>query len=278
MKKFLAALCASMLCFCCLALAACGGGGASSSAASSASSSASSSTAPADPAEKFVGDWKLAAAEMNGIMISGDFTQILGEEGSLSDFGMTIKKDGTGSIAWSDENVELTWTQKDDNTITVTPTKESDSGITTVDVRFDDNALKMKMEDESFSGDLIFTADGKYADAKEISADGAKAITSEDALIGTWKLSGVNMMGMSMYGDADDLAAAMGEVGDTTITFEKGGTAKAFGEDGTWKVGSDGATLTLSGTDVPVKALGDDIAIDASAMLGGTTILMVFSK
>ena len=276
MKKFLTVLCASMLCFCCLALAACGGGGASSSAASSASSNASSSAAPADPSEKFVGDWKIAAVEMNGVTMVGDFTTLLGEDSA--GMSMSIKKDGTGSMTLGDDAVDITWTQKGDDAITVTPVKESDD-ITTVDVAFEDNALKMEMKDDSFTGTAIFTADGTYSSAKEISADGAKPITSEDALIGTWKLTGANLMGVSMYGDADDLAAAMGNISDTTLAFEKGGTAKAFGEDGAWKVGSDGATLTLSGIDIPVKALGDDIAIDASAMLGGTMqILMVFSK
>ena len=274
MKKFLTVLCASMLCFCCLALAACGGGGASSSAASSASSS--SSAAPADPAEKFIGDWKIAAAKMNGVTMVGDFTQLLGEDSSS--ISLSIKKDGTGSMEFAGDNADITWAQKGDDAITVTPTTESDS-ITTVDVAFEDDALKMEMKDDEFSGTLIFTADGKFADAKEISIDGAKAITSEDALVGTWKLTGANMMGVSVYGDADDLTAVMGNIGDMTITFDKGGTATAFGESTTWTVGADGATLTSAGTEIPVKALGDDIVIDAGATLGGTTqILMVFSK
>lgn len=278
MKKYLVALCASLLCVSCLTLAACGGSGSSSSATPSSSSStaASSSAAPADPAEKFVGDWQLAAVKMNGITVSGDFTEVLG--GDSSNVSLSIKKDGTGSLTFKDEPVDITWAQKGDNAITVTPVKESD-GITAVDVAFENNALTMEMSDDEFTGTLIFTADGKYADAKEITADGAQAITSEDALVGTWKLTGINMMGMSMYGSSEDLAAAMGSVSDTSLTFEKGGTVKAFGQDETWKVGPDGATVTSNGTEVPVKAIGDDIVIDASAQLGGAIqILMVFSK
>ena len=271
MKKFLAVLCASLLCVCCLALAACGGGSASSSSAS-----ASSSAAPADPMEKYYGDWKIAAAEVNGVTMSGDFGTLLGEDTSGST--LSVKSDGTGSITFGGESVDFTWAQNTDDSIVITPKTESDS-IKTAPVKYEDGALKMTMEDNDMTGTLIFTADGTYPGAKEISADAATPITSEAALVGEWKLTGANMMGISMYGSADDLAAVMGGTTDTTLTFEQGGTAKAFGEDATWTVGSDGASFTMSGTSIPVKALGDDIVIDASAELGGTmTILMVFSK
>ena len=281
MKKYLAILCASMMCVCCLALAACGGNAASSSASASASASAaesaSVSSVAADPSEQFIGDWKLACIEMQGITVTGDYSAILGSE-STETMGLTIKEGGTGSMSFAGDATDITWELKGDDTIAVTPTSES-SSMEAVDVVAKDDSLQMTMSDDELTGTVVFTKDGTWADAKEITADAATAITSESDLIGTWKMSGASMAGMTMYGDADALSAAMGTELDSTLVFEQGGKAKAFGEDATWSIGSDGAVIESSGIQIPVKALGDDLVIDGSSFMGGSvTFLMVFSK
>ena len=73
MKKYLAMLCATMLCVCCLGLAACGGSG-SGSAAASGSASASASASSSSAAVSYAGDWKFAGMEAN--MGSGTVTMV----------------------------------------------------------------------------------------------------------------------------------------------------------------------------------------------------------
>ena len=101
-------------------------------------------------------------------------------------------------------------------------------------------------------------------------------ITSEDALVGSWTLSGINMMGITMYGDAKDLAAMAGGQ-DVSLSFEKGGKCHLMGSDATYAVSSDGATITEENISIPVKALGDEIAIDMTDLIG-MEMIMVFSK
>lgn len=301
MRKNLAMLCAAMLFACCLALGACSGGG-SSSAASSGSASASagassaSASASASAQASFEGTWKLAAVESQGITMAGDFSSIIGSEQGMS---LTIKADGTGEISMNDETAPLTWTQKDATTITIdaknadgsasnasaeagsasaeagSDASEAAHGLTT-DVTLKDGALYMDMTQDSFSGTAIFTADGTFAAAKEINSAAATPITSEDALVGSWTLSGMNMMGISMYGDAKDLAAMAGD-SDMSLSFEKGGKCNLMGSEATYAVSADGAAITESGMGIPVKALGDDIAIDMTDLIG-MEMIMVFSK
>ena len=245
MKKYLALLCASMLCVCCLALAACGGSASSSAASASASGSAasasaaastssaaaSSSAAAADPQQLFAGEWKLAGLQSQGVTMVGDLGAILGN----GEVRFVLNADGSASVT-------------------------------------------MTMENDGFNGTMILTKDGTYAKLTTIDAEGAKAITSESALIGNWNLCGVNMMGVSMYGSAEDLAAVSGD-SDMTLVIEQGGSAKIMGGDATWSVGSDGASISIDGVTIPVQALDNgNLVVDASGITGGMSVVLVYSK
>lgn len=144
----------------------------------------------------------------------------------------------------------------------------------------------MPIEQDGRQASIIFTADGNYTGAKKISLDNAKPITSEAELLGTWKLSGLNMGGVSMYGDAQAMAAAVGGQ-ESWIAFKEGGVAEMESGEVAWAVGDDGATLTttdIMGTNtVPIMALGDEIAIDYSAVIDysasiGHDFIMVMSR
>ena len=204
----------------------------------------------------------------------GNFAMMFGKDDPTT---LVLNADGTGTLMFAGEGGDITWTQKDANTISITA-----GSSTAMDVVYDDGALVLTMADAEFSGRLLFTKDGTYAKIKEISLADAKDITSEDALVGTWALTGMNLGGVTMYGDAADLAQLSG-ADDMTIVLEKGGTGKAFGDDVTWAVSSNGATITVSGVALPVKALGDNIVVDVTSAtgnlnLGGANTLFLFSK
>ena len=289
MRKYLAMLCAGMLFACCLALGACSGSGSSSAAASSSASASAASASASSSAglqASFEGTWKLAAVESQGITMTGDFSSIVGSKDGMA---MTIKPNGTGELNMNGETAAFTWTQKGFDAITL-DVKAADASASsasaassgsaasamTVDVVMEGGALFMAMDQDTFSGNAIFTTDGTYAGAKEITSASMTPITSEDALVGSWTLSGINMMGITMYGDAKDLAAMAGGQ-DVSLSFEKGGKCHLMGSDATYAVSSDGATITEENISIPVKALGDEIAIDMTDLIG-MEMIMVFSK
>lgn len=281
MKKYLALMCAAMLCVCCLALAACGGSSSSSAAASGsdsaasasaaeAASSASASSAATEPT--FTGDWKFAAMEYQGMTMVGDLSAVVGED---IDIAMTIKDDGTGTMSFQGDSTDLKWTQKDASTITITA--EADEDKTLIDCTSKDGALFMTAPIEDMEdATIIFTADGKYAGAKEIDFANAAPIKSADELVGDWTMCGVYMMGVSLYGDPADLATIAGDT-DISASFTKDGKASIMGEDTTFVVEADGAYI-LDGEDkVPVKSLDGNIVVDLSDMLG-SDMALVFGK
>ena len=221
--------------------------------------------------------------------MSGDFAALYDDDMEMA---LVVNADGTGTFTFGGEAAPFTWTEKSPTAITLEIQTTSDDSAsdssasasasaaaaetTTVDVTCEDGALFMEMQSDDYTGTVIFTADGTFAGAKEISIASAKPITSEDALVGTWKLSGLNMMGINMYGDADALAAMAGSE-DMTVTFEKGGKATMSGSDMTYTVGADGAAIDESGVTLPILALGDDVIIDLSDVLG-MEMVMLLSK
>lgn len=284
MKKYLALLCASMLCVCCLALAACGGSASSSAASASASGSAtsasasseaaassaaaSSSAAAADPQQLFVGEWNMAGLESQGVTMAGDLTPILGE----NKVTLTLNADGSASMIMGEDTIDATWKTTGDTTA------EATINEAVVPLSYKDDAVFLTMESDSFSGVMILTKDGTYANLPTISAEGAKAITSEDAIIGNWSMCGINMMGVSMYGDSATLAEISGD-SDTSLNIEKGGSATLTGEAATWAIDADGASITIEGTTIPLQMLDNgNLVMDMSELLGGTSMIMVFSK
>ena len=278
----------------CLALVACGGSGGSSATSSAASSSASASSASASASVSsasasssasssgvgdFTGTWKLAAAESQGVTMGGNFGEMFGVEEGVT---MTVNADGTGKLALSDQAGDFTWAENDASSIYVTP--QSADGVTAqqaILATCKDGALFMPYEQGGQTADLVFTRDGNYAGAKQITLEGAVPITSEEKLYGTWKLVGMNMGGVSMTGSAEDLGALMAG-GEPDITFEGGGVAQMSAGNGTWAVTADGATLTsedITGKHtVPILAIGDEIALDYSGAFGGVDFIIAMAK
>jgi len=297
----IAALCLSIAC-----LAACGGSGSSGSsdsnkqaeetsapaeaAPAAETSEPAEAAAPAEPAAEpaaqnagFVGSWMIAAAETQGVTMGGNFGDMFGE--TTGSMGMTIEEGGTGSMAYGEDAIPLTWTQQSDDTIIITVENTGEDGavnITETPVTLKDGALFMKMETDEMTGTLIFTADGNYADARQITLEGATPVTSEDQLLGTWNLVGVNMAGVSMYGAPEDLSAMMGGT-DMSMTFEEGGVVKMSEAEATWAITDEGAVLTTAGLsgdmECPLLLIGDELAVDYSGIYGGEIeFIMLMAK
>ena len=134
------------------------------------------------------------------------------------------------------------------------------------------------MAGEGQSATLIFTQDGTIPGAMVIDSANATPITSEADLIGEWKLSGMNFMGMSAYGDSDAIAQMAGGA-DMSLKFEEGGKCTMSGEEVAYTVSADGAAIAQGGVEIPIKALDGNIIIDASAATGlDMTMIMLYSK
>lgn len=290
MKKYLAMLCAAMLCACCLGLAACGAPSASSSAASSegsasASAEASASSAAADPAAKFVGTWKLAGAEMEGVTIAGDLSAVLGD---ALDMQIAIAEGGTGAIAFNGESVDFAWEAAGDDAIALTVAADEETaedltsalgsagGDATLNLAYEDGALVMAVNEDAEDGKLFFTQDGTVQGAAVIDITAGTPITDESALVGDWKLAGMSMMGMSVYGDAETIAAMAGST-DMSLSLAAGGTGTLAGEEIAYTVGADGAAIGADGVMLPLLALGDGIALDMTEV-AGLEMVLVYTK
>lgn len=276
-KKLLALLCTIALSVCCLTLAACG----------------SSNGGSGSDTSKFVGDWQMAALQTEGVTIAGDWSAVLGEEANLT---MTVNEDGTGTMAYNDESADFKWAAAESgNGITVSPTdaEKVASGLSSIlsgsgdgdstatesfDLTYDDanQAVVLSEETDGAQASVYLTADGKLASMPTISVDDTEAIASADQLVGDWKLTGVNMMGITMYGDAESLATMIGDT-DMSMSLAEDGTGTMAGSDVSWAIGDDGATITAADMDVPVTAQGDSIVTDLSSAYG-IEMVMVYSK
>lgn len=260
--------------FCFSILAGCGDSESSKSASAKFGNVATIAT-------HYVGTWKLAAAGSEGITMAGNFSDLMGVEDKAT---LILYENGTGEMSFDEDPTKFTWVETGENKITLIPTEGSKEGSNTnktIDAIYKDEALFMDMEEDGKTATMIFTHDGKYAEARIISLDNATPITSEDDLIGVWKMTGMNLMGISIYGSAEALSAMSGGQ-DMSITFEKSGKAVMSDNEGTWKVTDKGATFTsndITGTHTsPVMKLGNDIVIDMSEAMGGNTFLTVLSK
>lgn len=262
-------------------LAACGGGGGTGDAGDSTGTAETQKDA--DPAEKFTGDWKLAAAESQGVYMAGNFTELL----ELSDEGngnvtLTVNADKTGVINLGDESAGFTWELKSDDVMTITPQTDTDKVGETADISYKKDALWLTIEQDEQEASLIYTKDGIFPDAKDFRLSDATPITSDKDLIGKWSLSGLKLMGIAMYGEGEALKNATNGT-DMYIDFKEDGKAEiSNGSGGSWEVNSEGAAITYSdsmGTHtLPVLKLGDDIVVDSSELLNGNEYLMVLSK
>lgn len=229
--------------------------------------------------DKVTGTWKLAAVESEGVIMGGNLSELLdlGDEGNIE-----VREDGTGTLKIEDKQVDFKWSEDGDAAIVLNNDGQIDQNAelnTTLTNK--DGALFMAYVQEGKPASMIFTRDGKYDKAKQITMDGTKDITSEEELLGTWTMTGMNMMGISAYGDPDSLAE-MNNGMESFITFEEGGVAKMNGQDGKWQIGDAGATLTSKGLTgdmtYPIKKQGEEIYIDMTGSFGDMVFITVMEK
>ena len=181
-KKCRAVLLASIAIACivaaCLSLAACGGSGSSSAASSesAASSAAASSTSDsgsassvspnasqASSAVQFVGTWKLAAVEVRGTTMGGNFGELAG---TGSGGNMVVNADGSGTLELGGTSEPFTWAAEGANSFYLTV--QSETGLTAqqaILVTYKDGALFMPFEQDGQQMTAVFTKDGNYAGA-----------------------------------------------------------------------------------------------------------------
>lgn len=281
MKKLISLFIATMLCACCLGLSACGDSGsaasstAGSSSATGSSSAAeeSSSAATADPSEKFIGEWKMAAIKSQGVTLLGSM-----EAMGVGTSTLTISEDGTGSLVTDGVENAVNWQMAGDDAITLKSEVEGEGGILAdgVTVTYADETLDLAVSSESAEGNMLFTKDGALKDVVPIDPSKATPVTSEADLIGTWKICGITMEGATMYGDSAALSALNGSE-EMVITFEQGGKVTMLGSDATWSIGSNGVVIDDSGTELPVLSIDGDILLDLGAVYGMEALLL-FSK
>jgi hypothetical protein len=134
--------------------------------------------------------------------------------------------------------------------------------------------LTLDME-EVFEAKMLFSKTGKIDGIFTIDASTAKAITNKDDVQGEWKLSGMGLMGVSVYGDADALSEMSGQTFDATLSLAADGTGTFSGSDVTWQTTADGTSITASGTTMPLKCLDDThIILDVPEIVGMDIDLM----
>lgn len=219
-----------------------------------------------DPQDKFLGSWILAAAEQDGVYMAGNFGEMLG----MSDTGMlNINEDGSGDITLGNEEADkaaFTWTLTSDDVITLKAEQTTDYTGEDIEITYKDEALAMTMKQDDKTATAYFTHDGSFAGARVIDMEKAEKITSKDELIGKWTMSGMQMMGITVYGDQEAMSN-MGS-GETFIQFNEDGTVEMAATSGTWKIDDSGATMSASDITgaytVPVKKIDDDIVLDYS--------------
>lgn len=276
MKKLLMIACAVALCLCCFGLAACGG----------SSSSSSSSSVAEDPAAKFVGEWELAAAEGGGITFAGNFASMVGAKDKVV---LSLAEDGTGSLAIDENSVDLTWEASGENAIEMTADSSfadlglgggkvsADKKSVVVGGTYKDEMLALDLGEADYANIMIFTRDGTIPTLPALTTEAAEAITAGETLVGNWTLSGVNMNGMMLYGDADNLSALVGDQ-DLSLTIAEDGSVAFMGAKGTYNLSDDGATLVLDEAVVTVKKIEDDLILEFSEDVAGIPMVMRFAK
>lgn len=269
LKVLLAWVFAFALCF---ALVGCGDSGSSPASASGGNASASES-APVDPAEKFVGDWVVAAIETQGLTVVGSFSEAFGEVSSIS---LAVGSDGTGSLSMGEDTKAFTWELNGDDAIVLTAEDVDDP----LNVVYANDALALDMDSDDMPGLLYFTEDGTYGQMKAITQADLSDFAAEADAIGAWKIAGASMYGMSLFGDEASLAAAGITSGDMSLTIEEGGTLQVFGDSASWSFadGSMIVDMTAQGLPaLPIKKAGDYLVLDVTEFMGSET-LFLFEK
>ena len=276
MKKQLTMLMSALLCASALVLPACGGSSGSAGGGAAAEEKV-------DPKAKFIGTWTLAGAKIHGITMAGNIGLFL--DGADEGINLTISEDGKCTLKAGENTVDATWELADDNTINMIHEKKDDAEETTevlgdkesVPVVYNDGYISIEIEDEENPGSMIFTQDGTWAEAKVVTAETATEVADSAALVGEWKLVGVTMQGVCMYGSAEDLSSVIPTDADTSITINEDGSAKAMGQDVKWAIEDGKASLDAAGTALPLKGYDGGIALDMTDFYG-VELLLLYSK
>ncbi len=283
MKKLLAMVCAMALCASCFALTACGNS--SSNESGSAASSESSAAAAAE--EGFAGDWKLAAAEGDGVTFAGEFKAMYQAESSID---LTLGENGKGTLSFDDESEEITWEEVDDTNakLTVSRTLFDDKNLSsseaageedsiTVDIVLEDGELSIPLGNRSYADTMIFTRDGEIAKLPDLDVSKAEEITSADVLKGTWTLTAVDVSSLLMYGESENLAALISQ-DSVEIEFKDNGVVDVMGTESTYEVTDSGTTIEINDTDFTLRMAGDDLLLEYPEETTGIQMVERFSK
>lgn len=283
MRKTARMLWALLLASFCLVLVACGGSG-----AEGGSGGGGEAAPKVDPAEKFVGTWKLASMESEGITIVGDFAVITGEEGGLV---LELKEGSTGTFSYGEDSVDMTWELVDDNTIHAAKAEDADEDAGDdeavdamvkddgIDLAYQDGALVTSWTDEENESEvkMLFNESGTLEGAPRIDMEKATDVESIDQIVGTWNITAMSAAGATMYGSADSLAALYGEETETSLTINEDGSTTFMGQDVTCTLGEDGAAIDLVIFQIPIKLIDGELVIDMSELFGQDMVFL-YSK
>jgi hypothetical protein len=272
MRKTLTAIMTAALLVGSLALPACGNNATSTTGAEQGATIEE----PTGPTEKdFVGTWKLAAAQSKGVTMTGDLSVLIDADESMT---LEFKEGGTGSFGFAGESSDYTWKFVDGSAELTFASGEDasseDLSDKTIKATLESDVLTLDME-EVFEAKMLFSKTGKIDGIFTIDASTAKAITNKDDVQGEWKLSGMGLMGVSVYGDADALSEMSGQTFDATLSLAADGTGTFSGSEVTWQTTADGTSITASGTTMPLKCLDDThIILDVPEIVGMDIDLM----
>ena len=240
----------------------------------------------ANPSEKFMGEWKFAYVESDGLTMVGDLAALEEEVGESVNIGVVFNEDGTGHLIAGDEQVEVTWELNGDGDLVATQVEDKEAEPMTF--KYEDGELhgiNVSVDEEtSEQSELIisFTHDGKSEKVAVPKVADATGITSADALVGKWSLSGMSFMGITFSGSAEKVAGMFSDQSVST-EFKDDGTCTFFDQECTYTVGDSGATITYEGSSVPLKQLGDNIIVDLTDSLGAalgmdTEFFFIYNK
>ena len=258
-----------------LALPACGGNATSTT---SAEQGTGTEEVAANPQDQYVGTWKAGAAQQNGVTLTGDLSSILQTETGMT---LEIKEDGTGSFVLGEQTIAFAW-QLDGSDIELT--FEDDSSDE--DANWDSKVTRGSLEGETLTLDmedilnakLLYSKSGTIDGIFVIDAASAKPITSEDKVQGAWKLTGMSIMGMSVYGDAEALSAMSGQSLNANLTLNADGTGELSEAPVTWTTDKNGTTLTSLGMEASLKSVDDTHVILDMSDLFGIEMALLYSK
>ena len=318
MRRIATMVCAATLS---VVLAACGGGAAEQAPAADEASAATTEQAadtpaaddataaeptkseakeepaakPADPSEKFTGDWEIAAMEMGGLTIAGDLSSFADEDTmnatlSLDEDGngsMTLGSDAQGNVTWklvSDDSIELIAVpQSEDDEADEDEDEEPKSFTAT----YADDALVLDMsgiydEDDPDDADdvavvgtnpkLYFSRDGKLAAYPAVDVSAATRVTDEKSVMGDWKFAALCYEKAIVYGDASALSSMFGvednEMFSTDITFNDDGSATFGKMPATWSKDDDGLSFAEEdGGEASIAFTADIYTLDENTLV-----------